>query len=91
MAEFTLQQILKCCYWLAEFKLSIAVQRRFRQEYGTNAPDRHTTMKWYNQLFETGSLLRKKGTGKNQRPQLELKMLGKHFSIAQRNQFDGPV
>ncbi|PSN38720.1 hypothetical protein C0J52_23056 [Blattella germanica] len=81
---------MKCFYWLAEFKFLIAVQRRFRQEYGANAPDRHTIMKWYNhQLLETGSLFRKKVSGKNQ--QLELKMLGKHFSVAQGNQFDGPV
>ncbi|PSN57954.1 hypothetical protein C0J52_00204 [Blattella germanica] len=60
MAEFTVQQKVKCCYWLAEFKFPIAVQRRFRQEYGANAPDHHMIMKWYNQLLETGSLLRKK-------------------------------
>ncbi|PSN35201.1 hypothetical protein C0J52_22959 [Blattella germanica] len=40
MTEFTVQQKVKCCYWLAAFKFPIAVQRRFRQEYGANAPDR---------------------------------------------------
>ncbi|PSN35096.1 hypothetical protein C0J52_24422 [Blattella germanica] len=64
MAEFTVQQKVKCCYWLAEYNFPIAVQRRFKQEYGANAPDRHTIMKCYNQLLETGSLLRKKGSGK---------------------------
>ncbi|PSN41011.1 hypothetical protein C0J52_16061, partial [Blattella germanica] len=59
---------VKCCYSLAELMFPIAVQRRFRQEYGANAPDRHTIMKWYNQLLETGSLLRKKGSGKKPAP-----------------------
>ena len=40
MAEFTVEQKVKCCYWLAEFKFPIAVQRRFRQEYGANAQEK---------------------------------------------------
>ncbi|KAJ4443389.1 hypothetical protein ANN_05057 [Periplaneta americana] len=64
MAEFTAQQDVKCCYWLAELKFPIAMQRRFRQENGANALERHTIMKWYNQLLETGCVLRKKGSGK---------------------------
>ena len=32
--------------WLAELKFPASVQRRFRQEYGQNPPDRHTITKW---------------------------------------------
>ncbi|KAJ4441412.1 hypothetical protein ANN_11267 [Periplaneta americana] len=61
MAEFTVQQKVKCCYWL---KFPFAVQRRFRQENDAKAPERQTIVKWYNQLLETGSVSRKKGSGK---------------------------
>ncbi|KAJ4446297.1 hypothetical protein ANN_12992 [Periplaneta americana] len=61
-AEFTVQQKVKC-YWLAELKFPIAVQSRFSQENGANAPERHTIVKWYKQLLKTGSVLRKKGSG----------------------------
>ncbi|PSN47562.1 hypothetical protein C0J52_19334 [Blattella germanica] len=37
---------------------------RFGQEYGQDPPERHTIAKWHNQLQETGSVLRKKGSGK---------------------------
>ncbi|KAJ9577116.1 hypothetical protein L9F63_006324 [Diploptera punctata] len=65
---------------VAELKFLIAVQRRYRQQCVVNAPKCHTILKWYNLLFETDSVLRKM-----QCLQLELKMLGKHFSAAQKN------
>jgi hypothetical protein len=40
------------CYWLAELKFPIVVQRRFRDR------NLHTTVKWHKRLLETGSLLR---------------------------------
>ena len=46
MTEFTVRQKIQCCYWLAELKFPASVQRRFRQEYGQNPPDRHTITKW---------------------------------------------
>lgn len=64
MAEFTVRQKVQCCYWLAELKFPVSVQRKFRQEYGQDPPERHTITKWHNQLLETGSVLRKKGSGK---------------------------
>ena len=84
MAEFTIQQKVQCCYWLAEFKFPIAVQRRFRQEYAANAPDRHTIMKWYNQLLETGSLLRKKGSGKKPVPAARVEDVRQAFQRSPR-------
>ncbi|PSN46324.1 hypothetical protein C0J52_15198 [Blattella germanica] len=83
MAEFTVQQKVKCC-WLAEFKFPIAVQRRFRQEYGANVPDRHTIMKWYNQLLETGSLLMKKGSGKKPAPAARVEDVRQAFQRSPR-------
>ncbi|PSN52738.1 hypothetical protein C0J52_06151 [Blattella germanica] len=64
MAEFTVRQKVQCCYWVAELKFPVSVQKRFRQEYGQDPPERHTITKWHNQLLETGSVLRKKGSGK---------------------------
>ncbi|PSN32341.1 hypothetical protein C0J52_26808 [Blattella germanica] len=84
MAEFTVQQKVKCCYWLAEFKFPIALQRRFRQEYGANAPDHHTIMKWYNQLLETGSFLWKKGSGKKPAPAARVEDVRQAFQRSPR-------
>ncbi|PSN51205.1 hypothetical protein C0J52_13665 [Blattella germanica] len=84
MAEFTVQQKVKCCYWLAEFKFPIAVQRRFRQLYGANAPDCHMIMKWYNQLLETGSLLRKKGSGRKPAPTARVEDVRQAFQRSPR-------
>jgi hypothetical protein len=39
MAEFTVQQKVQCCYWLAELKFPIVGQRRCRQEYGQKLPE----------------------------------------------------
>ncbi|PSN32305.1 hypothetical protein C0J52_15709, partial [Blattella germanica] len=57
-------QKVQCCYWLAELKFPVSVRRRFRQEYGQDPPERHTITKWHNKVLETGSVLRKKGSGK---------------------------
>jgi hypothetical protein len=60
---FTVQQKVQCCYWLAEFKFTVTVQRKFRQEYGQDPPEQHSIVAWHKQLLETGSVLRKKGSG----------------------------
>jgi hypothetical protein len=60
---FTVQQEVQCCYWLAEFKFPVTMQRKFRQEYGQGPPKRHSIVVWHKQLLETGSELRRKGSG----------------------------
>jgi hypothetical protein len=59
---FTVQQKVQCCYWLAEFKFPVTVQRKFRQEYGQYPPEQHSIVTWHKQLLETGSVLRRKGS-----------------------------
>jgi hypothetical protein len=60
---FTVQQKVQCCYWLAEFKFPVTVQRKFRQEYGQDPPERHSIVAWHKHLLEMGSVLRRKGSG----------------------------
>jgi hypothetical protein len=60
---FTVQQKVQSCYWLAEFKFPVTVQRKFRQEYGQDVSEQHSIVAWHKQLLEKGSVLRKKGGG----------------------------
>ena len=60
ITEFTVRQKVQCCYWLADLKFPVSVQRQFRQEYGQDPLDRHTIMKWHKKLLQTGSVSRKK-------------------------------
>jgi hypothetical protein len=57
---FTVQQKVQCCYWLAEFKFLVTVQRKFRQEYGQDPPERHSIVVWHKHLLEMDSVLRRK-------------------------------
>jgi hypothetical protein len=41
----------------------VTVQRKFRQEYGQDPPERHSIVAWHKQLLEMGSVLRRKGSG----------------------------
>jgi hypothetical protein len=60
---FTVQQEVQCCYSLAVFKFPVTVQRKFRQEYGQDPPERHSIVAWHKELLETGSVLRREGSG----------------------------
>jgi hypothetical protein len=57
------QQKVQWCCWLAEFKFLVNVQRKFRQEYGQDPPERHSLVAWHKQFLETCSVLRRKGSG----------------------------
>jgi ferredoxin len=61
--RFTVQQKVQCCYWLTEFKFPVTEERKFRQEYGQDPPERHSIVAQHKQLLETGSVLRRKGSG----------------------------
>jgi transposase len=50
--------------WYWETKSFIQVQRRYRQEYGEQAPGRQSIKRWLEQFQETGSVLHKKGAGR---------------------------
>jgi hypothetical protein len=55
---FTSQVKVQCCYWLAEFKFPVIVQRKFRQKYGRDPPDRHTIVHWQQHLLQHGTFER---------------------------------
>lgn len=47
--------------WLNESKFAI---HKFRQKYGIDPPERYAILAGHNKLLGTGSVLRKKGSGK---------------------------
>ncbi|KAJ4446629.1 hypothetical protein ANN_13326 [Periplaneta americana] len=77
MAPFTPQEKVQCCYWLAEFKFPVTVQRRFREKKnGRVAPDSHTIVHWHKHLLENGDFHRYGGDG--ERRMKTLKPFVKH-------------
>ncbi|PSN34769.1 hypothetical protein C0J52_21176 [Blattella germanica] len=46
------------------FKFLVTVQRRFRDKYGREAPDRHTIVQWHKHLLENGDFQRHGGSGR---------------------------
>jgi hypothetical protein len=56
----TPQEQVQCVLWLAELQYLMAVQRRFRMQYGRQPPTRKSSWLWDNKLRTTGSLLRAK-------------------------------
>lgn len=64
MASFTPQEKVQSCYWVAEFKFSVTVQRRFHEKYGRAASDRHTIVQWHKHLLENGDFQRHGGNGR---------------------------
>ena len=72
-----------------EIRFPVSVQRRFRQECGQDPLDHHIITKWHKRLLQIGSMLRKKGRGKDRLLQLELKEFGKLSNAARLNPFVG--
>jgi hypothetical protein len=60
----TPQEQVQCLLWLAELQSLMAVQRRFRTQYGCQPPTRKSIRFWDNKLMTTGDLLRVKSYGK---------------------------
>jgi hypothetical protein len=78
------QHKVQCCYWLAEFKFPVTVQRKFRQEYGQDPPERDSIVAWHKQLLETRSVLRRKGSGNRAVPPDKVEAIQEAFQRSPR-------
>jgi hypothetical protein len=81
MTLFTVQQKMKCCFGFAEFKFPVTAQRKFRQKHGQDPPEWHSTVAWQKQLFETGSVLRRKGSSHQAVNPDQVKMIHEKVSM----------
>ncbi|PSN41049.1 hypothetical protein C0J52_24031 [Blattella germanica] len=84
MASFTPQEKVQCCYWLAEFKFPVTVQRRFRDKYGREAPDRHTIVQWHKHLLENGDFRRHGGGGRRRTSDENVEAIREAFTRSPR-------
>ena len=52
----TIQQKAQCVLWYHELKSPIAVQRKFRSEFGEDPPHTNSIKRWFKKFMETGSI-----------------------------------
>ena len=60
----SVQQKAQCVLWHAKFESYWAVQQEFRRVYQQEPPSKPAILYWVKQFTNTGSLLRKKGSGR---------------------------
>ena len=59
----TIQQKAQCVLWYHKLKSPIAVQRKFRNEFGQDPPHTKSINRWFKTFMETGSILDRKRSG----------------------------
>ena len=60
----TIQQKAQCDLWNHVSKSSIAVQCKFRYEFGQDPPHINSIKRWLKNFMETGSILDRKRSGR---------------------------
>ena len=73
MTMSTPQQKAQCVSWFRETKSDIQAQRNFRRKYGRKPPARPTIRAWHKKCMEIGSVLQRKGAGRPQISDEEIK------------------
>lgn len=61
---FSVKDKAKCVLLMAELKSVILVQRAFRREFGRDPPHKNNITRWFKQFEETGSVQKRKSTGR---------------------------
>ena len=56
----TIQQKAQCVLWYHKLKSPIAVQRKFRNEFGKDVSHTNIIKRWFKNFMETGSILDRK-------------------------------
>ena len=70
----TPQEKAECVFWFIEaIKSDVQAQQNFRRKYGRKPPARPTIRAWHKKFMETGSVLQRKGAGRPQISEEEIK------------------
>ena len=60
----TIEQKAQCVLLYHKLKSPIAVQRKFRNEFGQDPPHTNSIKRWFKNFIETGSILDRKRSGR---------------------------
>ena len=60
----TIQHEAQCVLWYHKLKSPIAVQHKFRNEFGQDPPHTNSIKRWFKNFMETGSILDCKRSGR---------------------------
>ena len=55
-----MEQKAQCVLWYHKLKSPIAVQRKFRNEFGQDPPHTNSIKRWFKNFMETGHILDRK-------------------------------
>ncbi|GBM31561.1 hypothetical protein AVEN_213791-1 [Araneus ventricosus] len=80
----TVQEKAMCVLWFFETKSVITTQRRFRTTYKKDPPSDNSIRRWLTQFQETGSVLHRKGAGRQSTSQENVDRIQETFTRSPR-------